>query len=503
MIKKNIILILVIFLFFTLTSEGISRTKLPRIITYEIDVEFYPDHETDYAGFIEILEGNRPPWNKEDSIRNYPHMKGRVLMEIDIANPVEKGKLSFYIHGELRAHKVTLDSKEVKFSEERIFYRGDYSKVGDKITINIGKLTGSHKIGITYGGLFSPSCAGSPSNYMTIDRNGAYLRGFGYSPWFPTILKSGDDTYPVNFKRVNIKTTGKFSAVFTGTRIGEITESGFRISSWEAIGIDPWHAQITVRPFKVKSQKGVHLYFLDNKKSESVSGDILKFVGKLLDHFEDNYKPIKSSPQVHIAEMPNFASGISSGNMIGMTSGQWRRFSLDDKDINMELLVSHELVHKFVQPEISIKSPLAALFIEGFPSYFHLNTLSDLIGEKWYQDYMKLVEKYYLKRKKTGMNYRGKKLPVEKPILSITFDEIGEYKDTFILNDRVRLFLNYLRERAGKVRFKEFTRELCSSKNLSVQALKKMIIEYYPGLEKELELWLESNEYPDHLKLNR
>ena len=52
-----------------------------------------------------------------------------------------------------------------------------------------------------------------------------------------------------------------------------------------------------------------------------------------------------------------------------------------------------------------------------------------------------------------------------------------------------------------EVKFKKLTGELCSSKNLTIPAFKKIILKYIPGIEKELDLWLESNEYPDHIKL--
>ena len=206
---------------------------------------------------------------------------------------------------------------------------------------------------------------------------------------------------------------------------------------------------------------------------------------------------------MHIAELPNFASGISSGNMVGITSGQWHRFSLTDRDMEMELLVSHELVHPFVRPEISMKSPLAALFVEGFPSYFHLHALAEISGEVWYQDYITWVEKSYLKKKKNGKSRRGNKLPEEKPILSVTFGEIGEYKDTFILNDRVRLFLNYLRDGMGKERFKKFTRKISMSRNLTPDNFKELMLGFLPEAEEDLHVWLETNEYPERFRLKK
>ena len=84
MSKKLILLLSLITLILSISGESLSKRTLPKIISYEIEAEFYPDHKTDYAGLIEILEGKRPPWNKEDSIKNYPYMKGKVVMDMEV-----------------------------------------------------------------------------------------------------------------------------------------------------------------------------------------------------------------------------------------------------------------------------------------------------------------------------------------------------------------------------------------------------------------------------------
>jgi len=482
-----------------LSSNGQNRMK-PEVLSYELEVGFYPDARMDYAGFIAVLEGQRPEWNKEDSIQNYPHMKGKASMWIDLgSNPGEI--LEFFIHGELKAHHLKLDGNNLKFKQESIFYSRSYSLVANRITVRLNGLAGKQLFELTYGGMFNPCYSSSPSNYMRIDSQGAYLRALGYSLWFPVLVKPDDDTDPVDFSQVKIITPKKFMGVFTGRRISDTIQGGQRQSLWKAGKIELWNAQVTVRPFIISEKKGIFLYHMDHPKSITASQDIFTFVNQLLVFYSEHYRKIESTPQLHVAELPNFASGISSGNMIGMTSGQWRRFNLKDDDLGMELLVSHELVHTFVRPEISLSSPLAALFVEGFPSYFHFPALARILGEEWYQQYIRRVEASYLKKKQTGKNYRGGPLPEEKPILSLTFDDIGQYKDTFILNDRVRLFLNYIRDKAGKKQFKDFTRELCHSRNLIPEAFINLIEKYVPGSEKDIRLWLETNDYPKKLRL--
>ena len=493
---------IVLVLSFCLLYGENQKVIKPRILSYELEIGIFPDARMDYAGFIEVLEGKRPDWNKEDSINNYPHIKGIAHINVDLGTQPRES-IDFYIQGELRTHLVKCDSKDVQFTEQRVFYPMSYSMVANKVTVKLKGNTGKHMFTISYGGVFSPSYEGSPSNYMRIDKNGAYLRAYGYSLWFPILQKSGEDSYTVNFTSVKITTPKRFISVFTGERISETFTGTKRTSLWKADEVNLFYAGLTARPYILNRKRGIFLYYLDNPRSISASRDILEFVNKLTAFFTEHYKKINNTPQLHITELPNFASGISSGNMIGITSGQWHRFSLTDRDMGMELLVSHELVHSFVQPEISMQSPLAALFIEGFPSYFHLHALAEISGEEWYQDYILRIEKSYMKKKKTGKSHRGKKLPAEKPILSLTFGDIGKYKDTFILNDRVRLFLNYLREKMGKKLFKTFTRKLCSSKYLTSDGFKKLVLEFIPGAKEDIRIWLETSEYPDHFLLKR
>lgn len=498
--KKRSIMLWVLWFFLLTGIPVLGSVSGPRVISYKLDVGFYPEARMDYAGLIGVLYGQRPNWNKEDSVKNYPHMKGTAVMEVDLGNaPVDT--LDFFIQGELRAHWVTCDGKMLDFGQQSECYAFSYSLVATRVTVKLDGLSGRHRFEMAYGGLFNPSCAGSPSSYMRIDTEGAYLRAYGYSLWFPFLLKSGDDTHAVDFPSVKIRTSPKFTPVFTGERVNEKMTGGEKVSFWRATGVNLFDAGVNVRPYRVTDNRGIFLYHLDNPRSAEASRDIGAFVNKLLAFYSDHYKKIKSASQLHIAELPNFASGISNGNMVGITSGQWRRFSLADSDMEMELLVSHELVHPFVQPEISMRSPLAALFIEGFPSYFHLHALGEIVGEEWYRHYMSRVEESYIRKKKTGKSRRGGNLPEEKPILSITFNEIGRYKDTFILNDRVRLFLNYLRKKSGKDMFRKFTRELCVSEHLNPGDFVKMIVRFLPDSEKDVKIWLETNDYPDHLHL--
>ncbi len=475
--------------------------KVPRVLSYDLDVGFYPDAELDYAGFIGILYGERPPWNKEDSVKAYPHMTGEAVMQVEMG-PEPPGSLKIYLHSELRVHGVWIDGNEAELTQKTVFYPRNYSSVATEATVDLGDgPAGAREVKVSYGGMFNASYAASPSNYMRIDEEGAYLRAFGYSLWYPVLLGPEDPSEPASFRRIRVRTPQPFKAVVTGRRVSEERTEGFQVSEWTIEDCDHTALQIAVRPFQEVRREGIHLHYLDHPRSRAAASDILEMVAELSSFFSEHYGSADRLDQAHVVELPNFASGISAGNTIGITSGQWRSFSRSDEDTSLERLVAHEMVHPYVRPGVREKSPLAALFVEGFPSYFHLPALEQMFGEAWYLEYLERVEKDYLKRRETGETSWGSPLPEEKPILEITYDEIGEYKDTFILNDRVRLFLHDLRRRAGSKDFKALTRELMQTADLTPDGFMDLIERFIPGCREDLRIWLETVDYPEHLRL--
>lgn len=482
-------------------AEGVSPDPTPRVVSYELDVGIFPDSRVDYAGFIAILFGQRPSWNKQDSLNAYPHLIGEAVLRIEMGSE-PASSLKLYLHSELRLHEVRVNRERAEFSEETVLYPDNYSQVATAATVVLDPaLSGEHTVEVKYGGMLNPSYSSSPSNYMRIDEEGAYLRSHGYSLWFPVLLGPGAPSHEADFRRVTIKTPKGFSAVLGGRRISQREADGFSYSEWAAEDWDLAKLQLTVRPFRLTRRQGLFLYHLDHPASERASEDILEMVQGLAAFYAKHYRAVETEDQLHIAELPNYASGISAGNMIGITSGQWRGFSSTDEDTSLEVLVAHELVHPYVQPPIEESSPLAALFIEGFPSYFHLPALEQSLGREWYLDLLRRKQESYLEKRETGETSWGAPLPEEKAILEISAGEIGVYKDVFILSDRVPLFLHFLRERAGPDRFIEMTRELMNTPDLTPTALTDLIERFLPGSRDDVRVWLETIEFPDRFRL--
>ena len=126
------------------------------------------------------------------------------------------------------------------------------------------------------------------------------------------------------------------------------------------------------------------------------------------------------------------------------------------------MTIAHELVHPYVSIPIKKNNPFSALVVEGFPSFFHLYGLKKILDNTFFdlEKYMKQVEKGYIKKKQSGKDRRGNPLPDEKPILKITHDEIGTYKDLFVLSDRVRLFLYHIWTEMGDTNYDHFLKDL-------------------------------------------
>ena len=406
--------------------------------------------------------------------------------------------LSFYLHGELWVDEVTADGEPLEVTQELVFYPSDYSSVARRWRIELPSAKIPKVLSIRYSGKMNPSVARAPSNYMRVDKDGVFLRSYPYSVWFPVFLQADQDTYPVDVE-ATIRTPQEFMAVVTGERLGEKVEEGFRVSHWRALHDDLFNIQLTVREFELLQDGGFHLYFLRDEVSRANAARILEFTAKLEKFYRANYIDREEGAQLHVVQMPHFGD-ISSGNMVGISDAVWRDF---DPASYSGRTLAHELVHPYVQIPLPSSSEMYALVIEGFPSYFYLPAMGEILGEDFYRQMMMQTEDLYLERRRTGLDRRGRPLPVEKPILALTAEDISTYKDRFVLNDRVRLFCNWLRTRMGVERFKKFTLELFAQDSLDPSRLIAIIETYLPGSSEDVNLWLRSTDFPERFRLHR
>jgi hypothetical protein len=398
--------------------------------------------------------------------------------------------LVFYLHGELVVDSVKVGAHVVAASQELVFHKDDYSLVANRIEVALSSFDLSRGLTIAYSGYFNPSVVSARSNYMRIDADGVYLRSLGYSLWFPVFVESWMESHEVSFPLVTIRTPADFRAVFAGNRVREYEKSGVRVSEWTADRLQIFDAQCTARRWDVSIGGAFHLYHLRDSSSGEMADEIMAIARRLESFYRANFRRSISAGQMHIMQMPKYGD-ISSGNVIGISDEVWRQF---EPTTWQGRTVAHELVHPFVQPPCT--DDMGAFVIEGFPGYFYLPALAEILGEPWYSHYMEGVESSYLRRRDTGRGRRGEILPPEIPILEIGYDEIGVYKDRFVLNDRVKLFFDYLRREMGKKRFLRFSSDLLNRDLLGYDVFVSVVETHLPGSGETVRRWLKTTDYP-------
>ena len=402
--------------------------------------------------------------------------------------------ITCYLHGELEVDSMVADGVSSPFHQDKVFYEYDYSLVANAVTLPIhGQLP--RTLQITYSGFFSPSKARSPSDYMRIDGDGVFLRAYGYSLWFPVFLPAGADDYEVDFKRVISRVPRDYTAIFGGVREKRSVAGDTSITEWSAPRVRIHEVQFTARRYQVlEGEAGFTICHLPDSASTTAARELLKFARPLCALYAGRYQTPGVADHHYIIEMPPYGD-ISSGSVTGLMESTWKLFADDE---NAQRALAHELVHPYVALGIPRDDPAYCLVVEGFPSYFHLPCVAQLRDADFYDRFVGWMEKLYLDKRATGKDRRGNPMPPEKPLLSITADELSTYKDEFVLDDRALLFLNYLLARMGP-QFNAFTSELFNSGTISAVGFRTLIEEYLPGSKADVSLWLDTTEYPERL----
>jgi hypothetical protein len=456
--------VIVIMSFWSTALAG----DLPRVKEYQLDATFDP-----HRGYVQ------------------------AVATVRLNQPVApRDSIHFYLHGELRVDSLEVGSRVVPVAQENVLYSHDYSLVATRAVFPVGA-DFAGQFTVYYSGFFNPSKARSPSDYMRIDEQGVLLRAYGYSLWFPIFLEAAQDSYACDFSDVILRTPEDYTPIFAGERIEEEVRDGQRRSRWRALGLDLFAAQCTAQRFVTTCEGSLCLYHYADSASVNAAVGILSFARAMIAEFARRYRSDATSGQYYIMQMPAFGD-ISSGNVTGITSGVWHDF--ENQEWSKRAL-AHELVHSFVHANVRRDDSLYAFAVEGFPSYFHLPVLAGQFGVPWYDEEMKRVEKEYLRKKETGLGWRDRPVPPEKPLAHISADELSTYKDVFVLDDRALLFLNWLRTEMGSERFQQFVKELFKSDDVTLASFEATVLKYLPASGKTLTLWLRTTAYLDEWRI--
>jgi hypothetical protein len=445
--------------------------------SYEINAEFFPDNAQMY-GYPVSPEA---------------FMRANAFVELSEINDSE---VVFYLHGELQIDSILIGNNKIDYEYDKVLYNYNYSRVALKVIINASHLNGK-SLNVFYSGFFNPSKASALSNYMHINKNsGIYLRGYGYSLWFPIFIEANQNSYKSDFKKVSVKLPGEFKCVVGGELLEEKNKNDTYMATWKPGLTDILDIQCTARPYQINTKDNVYVYYINNISS---SEKILHYAVGLRKLYSQNLRSIDNTLPLFIMEMPRYGD-ISSGNVIGVSEILFNDF---ENDLRSKLTIAHELVHQYVKIPVEIENPFYAFVVEGFPSFFQVYALKKMDGDSYnIQEKMGKVEAQYLEKRNTGKTRRGNPLPVEKPILNIKFDEIGTYKDNFILNDRVWLFFYRIWSKMGDDKFDRFLRELFSFNSINYSAFEELVVKYISGFQSELNTWIRTNEYPDEIRIS-
>lgn len=399
--------------------------------------QFMPPEITAYDLQIEV-------WTNEVPIQVDGKLEVRNLDSYSLQS------LTLYLHPELSVTSVTdRDGRPIEYETKLIAHDWSYTKslAAHSLILTEPIAPGDTQIvQLSYKGSFSPSSLRSPSDFMRIDKGGAYLRGLGYSLWFPVTVRDDIDLAATFHIQLDVP------AEWTGVAFGDLERtknSGQRSLSWWRTQ-SPFkllRAQLFASPLEVF--EGRRLSIFAKPGSFRSARKLIEFGDRLLEFFADNYGSTDGIGRNYVVETCPYGC-IASGNVIGLSPDVFQRVGTSDIDFETYDLIAHEFVHVFVTSLINRDAPGAALLLEGFPSYFHVPALTSILGNDYHKWFMQRAWLSY----REGMNGQTDKsndpsIPIEKPLVEIGIEEIPYYKDRYLLSDKFSILLDRLQEQIG------------------------------------------------------
>ena len=414
-----------------------------------------------------------------------------------VASPQTAKIVDFVLHSELRVKSVKLGSEDLKCDEKRIFYEENYSVVANQVTCPVeGKSLGAG-LAVEYEGPFNPSWSRWPSDYYRGDADGLYLRGPINSLWFPYFSDEKQAETIAPPIHASLTAPAGFTSIMNGQHLRHSELNGKAIDEWQATGFKYLELQYTARPFAKFEAPGLIAYGLKDEASLAAGRKVAELGAELTRRYARAYRSnVAPGQSFYVLQLPKFGQ-ISSGNVSGMTEEEWREFSPMSPSART---LSHELVHPYVQLATPRTDPLFAVAIEGMPSYFDLPILGDLRGDDYYEQRMDRAQTRWFERLKPDYTDWDGKLPPLKPLTKITDDEVGIYKDRFLLADRALLFFDYMRRIMGREKFDAWAKDITNAPRMTLADFYASLGKHAPALQLDAHLWLETTQYPERFQ---
>ena len=457
-------------LIFSILFLCLKHSHAQPVMEMSLTVEFFPQDAALYGYSV--------------SNKHFMNAQARISLNPDSQIQV------FFLHSELRIDSIMLKGETIKYQTEKVPYRYNYNGLALKVKFEPTRSFKNSELIVYYSGFFHPSKVRSLSDYMQIDKSsGVFLRGYGYSLWFPVFISSNEDAYTTNFKRISVTVPEKFACVLNGQQLEEKIIKSKRISTWSPGFKNIKNIQCVAAPFQKTTRKHIKFYHQPDDKNKS---HVIAFIDSLQNFYSNTYQEPNQNKSIYLVEMPEYGN-ISAGNMIGITTEVIKNFNTA---LSARATIAHELVHAYVHMPVQQSNPMYAFIIEGFPGFFHLYALDKLLPEKDFslKAYMKKIKKAYVEKQNTGKDRWNNALPEEKPILAIQADEIGNYKDRFILNDRVRLFLFDLYLKMGEEKFEVFIKQVLTGAITQYEDFADAVTAILPGYEQQVHFWLKTTD---------
>lgn len=383
----------------------------------------------------------------------------RARLRLFNAGPGASDRFAFRLHSELTVHEI-LGRQGVPLEHTVSVEPYDLSYTRDiaRHTVRLPRplqAGGASQMIVRYDGAFSPSSARSPSDYMRIERDGAYLRGAGYSYWFP-VQDEWDWNSAAGFEIV-VDAPAPWRPLAFGTLRSERVEDDRVVSRWTTDA--PWpllFCHLAAAEWEVIEGAALRVYHRRSRGSRDAAAAYVVTGEKLLSFCRTHYGSTASMRRIHLAELCRYG-GISAGNVIGIPADRFTDVTDKGKAEETLELLAHELVHGFVIPAVVPDVPGSALLLEGFPSYFHSLALEAVLHNGFYERFVRRAWADYRQRK-ASQGIAGANVPPEVPLLELRDEDIGRYKDVFLLDDRFVVLVDRLRSVVGPERFLRGTR---------------------------------------------
>lgn len=428
-----------------------------------------------------------------------PALSATASMALESAAPASS--IVFYLHGELALQSAESAGSPLTCSEEAVFSRIDYSMVANKVTCSLAEPRRSADLKVTYAGPLNPSVAAALSNYMRVDGAGVFLRGYGYSLWFPVFPEPNGELPPISRVRMRLTGPKTHTSVGVGLWAGHTVSGDVATDEWIAQDITAFDLHYAARPWVRLGTGAVAVLAMPDTASQAAGLRIASFANAATQSYRRLYRERADTAVGRIVEqLPQFGNTATS-NVVSISDENWAAFDVTTRSAET---LAHELVHAYVQVPTPMADPMFAMTIEGMPSYFHLPVLFALRGgDEGYQRKLDEVQAAYLERRRTGRDARGRSLPPEKPMLQMSPADVGVYKDVFVLNDRALLFWDWLRRTAGVRGFDAFVKELTNADRITQDRFFELLGRRFPALQADARLWLGSTELPQRFLRNR